>query len=565
MTPTIRYPANPVTPHGAYHILRDRIPQMSLTAYDESIVLHLMGGLAIHDPTTPERVELKSIDGLVPPWTTIDQKGATEDGVSFIDALYDPIETTATVVAHGRNPAYCRKVINHTMASIDVKRVARLSWFTHEMGYWWANVRWFKPPTIATTTKRRQQLDLRLRADTGFWESFPNVEQFRFDYTATGDDDFETDNPAGLNGSLWSVHYSSGGSGNLFVNGGEVKSTLSNRTAVARRTGYTSPDDNQVVEVEVGRIQQWFYPTDAAIDVWARMPSSGTVGNDGVRLRIERHALTVSSFHSGTETVLRKRVLPLIIPPLTSEKFTFIAGRPAGALVPAQPRAFAVLRNGAPVMSFIETGTTSQIGSGFRNVGFGLSTSSSTLPPGVSNFTAGRNATEKQSGFIRRINAGDQEAWDRYTCVGPGIFRFGNGPGSTELVEFGPLLPGQIAQIRTDPRKYGVKDLTPASTPIAPSLYNAFTKALQDLLSFMTSRNSVTLSDVFATVNSLVGGSPAPQGNLYPLLHGRFSNPIPAKSPGNPAQVYHIMVEIEDGNAESAIIASLTPLRRYPY
>jgi hypothetical protein len=57
----------------------------------------------------------------------------------------------------------------------------------------------------------------------------------------------------------------------------------------------------------------------------------------------------------------------------------------------------------------------------------------------------------------------------------------------------------------------------------------------------------------------------APQGNLYSLLNGRFSEPIPPKSPGNPAEEYFIKVEIEGGNADSQIIASGIPLRRNPY
>lgn len=568
MTPTVRLPAGPVTPHGAYHILNDRIPQVALRSYDDSIVLNLMGGLAIPDRQAPERVELKSLKGLVPPWQTIDQKGATEDGVTFIDALYDGIEVEANVVCHGRNPAECRKVVNYLIGSLDAKQQSELSWFTHEMGRWWAPVRWFKTPsTDMGRPVKRQEMDLRLRADKGFWQSYPDVDDFRFDYAASGDDGFDTDY-ADLNSSpLWTVAYT-GGSGLIYTEDGVVKSTLNNRTAVARRDSYTSADDNQVVEITIGSIGQWFYPSDAAIDIWPRMKNTGTPGADGVRLRIERHKLTLSSFNSGVETVLRERLL--VIPPIPGEKWTVIAGSPALAgLLPSDPRRFKVLRSGAPIWVFKESGTTSQIGSNFRSIGFGLHASGSVVPAEIRDFNAGGNAVETQSGFVRCINAGDQEMWKEFTCFGPfDKVKIWNGPnaGAEEYVEFGPLGPTQVALIRTDPRKYGVRDLT--STPATPSEQAAHQAALNGFLSFITLNNVTHILDVFQSIFGLLGGGSAPvppQGNLYSLLHGRFSKPIPPKSPGKPAQEYFIKVEIEGGNADSQIIASGVPLRRYPF
>ena len=35
MPPLKRFPENPVTPHGAYHVLHDRIPWMGLSSFDE--------------------------------------------------------------------------------------------------------------------------------------------------------------------------------------------------------------------------------------------------------------------------------------------------------------------------------------------------------------------------------------------------------------------------------------------------------------------------------------------------------------------------------------------------
>jgi hypothetical protein len=66
-------------------------------------------------------------------------------------------------------------------------------------------------------------------------------------------------------------------------------------------------------------------------------------------------------------------------------------------------------------------------------------------------------------------------------------------------------------------------------------------------------------------IKSLFGIRP-PQGNLYKYLNGRFSEnaAIPPKSPGYPLRPYHVKVEIIGGNADTKVIASGTPLRRWP-
>ena len=61
----------------------------------------------------------------------------------------------------------------------------------------------------------------------------------------------------------------------------------------------------------------------------------------------------------------------------------------------------------------------------------------------------------------------------RIHLVRAGTFGIGNGPGSTDMVEIGPLDPGQIVHIRTDPRKRGVFDLTKANTTTGPYLFGA--------------------------------------------------------------------------------------------
>ena len=106
--------------------------------------LHLMGGLAppYHDPTYPEAVAVKSLKGLIPPWQHITQKGATQDGVTHIDALYDPIEVELTVECMADSRPGLNRVVRDLIGSLDAKKQSELAWFTQDLGWWWAPVRW---------------------------------------------------------------------------------------------------------------------------------------------------------------------------------------------------------------------------------------------------------------------------------------------------------------------------------------------------------------------------------------------------------------------------------------
>jgi hypothetical protein len=347
--PLKRYPAGPVTPHGTYYLRTGMHPVVQLRSYDETIAWDMMGGRVIADRAMPECALIKSngLKGLIPPWRTIDQKGATEDGIHFVDALYDPIEISMEVSLRARNGTYLRQLSRDLIASIDAKRTSELWWFTQEQGKWWSDIRWFKTPPDAFTPSgqmTRQDLTLILRGDNGFWRTFNSVDSL----TATG--------------------------------------------------------------------------------------------------------------------------------------------------------------------------------------------------------------------FVQLTNPGDQPMFPRYTCFGPGTFKFADGPGSTQMVEFGPLLPGQVAQIRTDPRRRGVVDLT--QKPPSTQEESQWEKAMKDLKSF------TQVLSVFQSIFGLLGTGPVPpQGNMYSLLKGRFSDnsAIPAKSPGTPAMTRAVRVEITGGDVNTRVIAAGTPLRRLPY
>ncbi|HSA41291.1 MAG TPA: hypothetical protein P5061_11790, partial [Mycobacterium sp.] len=147
------------------------------------------------------------------------------------------------------------------------------------------------------------------------------------------------------------------------------------------------------------------------------------------------------------------------------------------------------------------------------------------------------------------------------TVFGPGLFRIYDGPGSSDFVEFGPLLPNQVAFLRTDPRTHTtlVQDLTTVAP--TPQELNIFQAAINQLLTFAGADTNAFLQQFQSAF-----GIRTAQGPMYSLLKGRFSDnsAIRAKSPGRPAHPYFVRVDIDDGDANSKIISAGTPLRRYP-
>ena len=579
--PALRYPAGDVTPHGWWHITNDTRPMMRLRAYDGSVDFYLMGGYAppFHDPTQPEAVALKSLKGLVPPTRHITQKGATQDGVTHVDALYEPVEVQAIVECIGRDPKHLRRVHRDLIASIDAKKQSELGWFTHDLGYWWAPVRWFQgapPDPLGNPQTRRQQVSLRLSADDGFWRTYDDTASFAFDYESMFDT-FDVDHSSTEDlGPNWPQFYSGIGLGHCsttapglfginFEQARWYEQGIGHREVVnGPYKDFHTDTDNQVATMWLGTFPQITLFGGAFNDLWGRMgrQPNGDWNGDGIRARVGINGIfgwiELARFNNFAKTTMRTR--PLLVPPLLGERFTLVCG------FEEDPRMFRILRNGLPIMSHKESDNGSALGSAHRGVGFGMQAGSGILsqaaPAWVRKIAAGDNATVSQSGFLKRVNVGDQPMYDDYTLFGPGRFKIWNGPnaGADEYVEFGPLLENQVAYIRTDPRKRGVEDLT--SIPPTPQQLNIFQRALQQFINFATGNN---VPPLLTEIQSLFGIAP-PQGNLYSLLDGRFSDAsaIPAKSPGKPAEPYFVKVEIDDGNADSKIIAAGTPLRRYP-
>ncbi|OXR46677.1 hypothetical protein B7C42_01652 [Nocardia cerradoensis] len=138
----------------------------------------LSGGLA---PTEMggygEGLQLVDIKGLGAPFKHIDQQGAHQDGATWLDAPYDPIEIDMTLVAFGRDQIARRRVFRRWMDGWDAKRTGRLWWFTAELGHWWIDLRLLQEmrDTLAAGDARSVKFAWAARGDFPFWSSYDSI------------------------------------------------------------------------------------------------------------------------------------------------------------------------------------------------------------------------------------------------------------------------------------------------------------------------------------------------------------------------------------------------------
>jgi hypothetical protein len=568
---------------------------MWLDGYDGSTRFDLMGPYAIPDYTTPECVQVKKdgLKGLVAPWKHIDQKGATQDGVSQLDALYDPIEIQLDVMCRGRDGKYTRQVTRDLIASIDAKQQSKLNFLQADTGeHWWAPIRWFQgapPNPVVGAQQRRQPLSLRLRGDNAFWRTYSDTAVFGFIYESMVDN-FTIDYSGTQNlGPNWPQYYTGPGAGYC---SNIVSSFFGFPVDMARwypsgdgqrevvngpYKNFSTDTDNQVVSMVLGSFPEFTFVGEAFNDLWGRMGRNGdgTWDGNGIRARIGLEGIfgwvELSRFNNFVKTVMYSSIM--FIPPLPFETFTLVCGVDNGDGT-SDPRMFRIMRDGIPIVSHKEIGTASNVGSAYRGVGFGMEVGSTLflgqkVPAWISKISAGDNAQVSQSGWLQRTNVGDQPMYDDYVFIGPGTVRIWDGPATDQHVEFGPLLANQVAFLRTDPRDRNVYDLSTIASSPNRTQKPIFQASLDGLTSFGTANNFNPILAEIQSVFHIFSNAPTPvppQGNFYSLLNGRFSDAsaIPPKSPGNPVQPYHVKVEIVGGNADSKIIASGIPLRRYP-
>ncbi|AMS02243.1 minor tail protein [Mycobacterium phage Phrann] len=570
---TKRYPAGQITPHGWYHVTKGTRPMMWLESWDKTARFDLLGGLAapFHDPTEPECVELVSLKGLIAPWKHIQQKGATQDGITHVDALLDPNEIEMVVNCVGRTPNHAVEVARDLIASIDAINTATVNFLTPDLGHWWSDIRWLNgaPTDPVNIVSQGKPLSLRLQGDAGLWRSYDHVSTFTFSYEDMTDT-FTADNRSTQDLGDIPQYYTGSGGGYCTSNGDRMIwvddpddpfGTHSRRVINGPWPDFETATDNQVISQVHGTVQEWSTPKTSCNILGGRMGRDEDGAWDGSGVFVEYGIGYIRLFYTVDfeETTLRTEHLPMLIAPAPGEKFTLVCG------YDGDPRMFKVLRNGNVILSHKETGTGSPLGPNNRGVGNGMFAAAALLtqatPAAIRKISAGDNASVTQSGWLDMVNIGDQKMYYDYTVFGPGTFRLYDGPGSNEYVEFGPILRNQIVFLRTDPRVNTtlVQDLT--VTPPSPQDLNIFQEAVAKLLK-ATGVNGTAMEN---QIKSLFGIRTA-QGNLYKYLKGRFSEraAIPPKPAGQPAPTYHVKVEIVGGDADSKIIAAGTPLRRYP-
>ncbi len=563
----ISYPSGDITLNQARRLIEGKEPFIAYKAWDDSATFHLMGPLApiagVQEGVTIAR---ESIKGFIAPWQTLDQAGSNQDGVTFNDAVYGPAEIDMVVDVQGLSAQSTRQVVRDWVASWDAHKPGELSVFTVENGMWWAPTRWLKAPmdSLMRAQAHRQRFVWTCRIDDAFWRSFDSVSSYGFSYDDMTDT-FNYTTTSGL-GANWPLKYTPTGAdslGVIYANGSQGLwkdqagyNTASREVVAGPYKDFSTTQDNQVVNVVLGTFPEISLPESAYNDLWGRMGKNtdGTWNGYGIRARFGIGYVELARFSNFTKTVMTSR--PLIIPPVMGEKWSLVCG------FDGDLRLFKILRDGIEVLAHKEVGTGSSLGSSYRGIGFGMRAASALItqatPANVRKISAGVNATVSQEGFVSLTNIGDVEAWPRYLLYGPGYFSIGNGPSSTDHVEFGPLLDNQVVLIETEPRRRSVVDVSPTALP-AQAL-TPFQLLIKALVTFASNGNIPPLLEQF---ESLFGILP-PQGNLGQYLTGRFTIPVPAESPGNGPVTSQISVKIQNGNAASKIVAALTPRRRWP-
>ncbi|AEK08322.1 hypothetical protein FDG56_gp023 [Mycobacterium phage Bask21] len=511
---------------------------------------------------------LQEIRGVQAPITHLTSKGARQDGDTWNDSIYESAELDFTVEASGVTTQDTRREVRSWVDAWSPKKLGKFSWFTPENGEWWMDVRQHKnvPDVLSHVRSKRQVFTWTAVNNDAFWKSFDSVSAFgityedetdefdRVDHTGLGDGYIQTytgDEDAGVCGTDGTVMrwYPGSSKGTRYVH---------NLFIADKPTS-----DNVIVSFTYSGIQRFPFPAPAVNELWARcgVVDDGEGGQawdgSGIRMQLVGQNVSISVFkdHEMIHTWIR----PLLIAPLWGEKWTLVCGSAKNG------RQYRVLRGdpGFEVLSYTEPKTESYMDEDHRYTGHGMKATAGllntqVLPAEIHRFSFADNLQAGQSGHLALSNRGDQDGWPRYLCYGPGTFKFSNGPGTEPTITFGPLLEGQVVMLTTLPRLRSVIDLSP-NQPTEQQL-SAFQDLIKDLISFATNNNVPPLLQQF---ESWFGILP-PQGNLYELLDGRFTVPIPPKPEDGPPETSFISVSISGATIDSKVVAALTPLRKWP-
>ncbi len=158
-----------------------------LLAGDESIITWIgvdgsiwpvSGGVAPM-PGAQEGVALADIKGLMAPFKMIDQQSARQDGATWLDTVWEPLELDFSIHVFGLTPSGYRAQQAGWMGSWDPKLTGKLVWFTKSSGERWLRLRLLKEPSdqikLTPAMQGVQTFTWAARADIPFWQSFDSV------------------------------------------------------------------------------------------------------------------------------------------------------------------------------------------------------------------------------------------------------------------------------------------------------------------------------------------------------------------------------------------------------
>lgn len=570
------FPPGQITPLGASMLMDGIDAHVWFTSFDGNSRYYLDGPLSPLAPGVPgqDGMILKSHKGLLTgsSFKHLDLQAAVQDGVTWTDTVYDAGKIVLQLEAHARTPQGVQAVVDEWIGAWNPRQLHTLEHIitTPGGGYWSAQVRldqvWQNE--IKQSPRRYFYMPLThiCRIDNAFWTSIASMSTFGLSYETFGDD-FGAPNPSGLSGD-WDQMYSAGHTMIEFVaddgtvqikdNGNSTQSVVNLYTATQTTT------DFQVISITLTSAQfssegfTFAAPFGGASSgqaqnhIWGRLDNAG----NGIRCSFNLTTVHISRFVAGVETVMW--IEPLIIPPLPGETWTLVCGANLD-----EPRSYSVYRSGLKITPTVnEIGANSLVGSSYRGTGFGLRTAGGVfgfgeaIPMYVAAFNASDQTADTQSGHVQLSNPGTQDGYPELLVTGPGTINFGDGPNSSTMVSFGPLLDGQRALITTLPRLRGVVDLTVGTaTQAIPQTI------LEQLVALVFNGNTPPLIN---WLESQLGALPPQTTNLYSLLNGRYKTPLPGVAIPSMATTQRIPVSITNGTLASSIIARLVPQRVAP-
>lgn len=574
MSSPITYPPGQISLYGIQQALVNEFTWITYVGCDGSI-WHLAGpGAPVAGAQNGVVLTQKGFMGLMAPFEMLEQRGARQDGATWQAAVYDAGEMMINVEISGLTPQDTRDTFRQWISAWDPRKTGILSIFTPDFGEWWCEVRAGKNLSdIITqdyTWSGRVNLAMEVKNYNAFWQSIDSTSSFPPSEPGADALNFTAmDDASSLTGFNQIYSTEDGGTSGIvsgaaqIIPAGTTSMTVTNLFETPSGTDYQlntvqfSPAPWANIWQQLEDLWELYTnPSDenAGVQLWCRASEDGT---SGVYVNLGYQSFEFISLTAGESPVVLYS--DTYSPILWGDTFQLVAG-----VSEANSREFQLLLNGSVIMDYTDSASQTPMGADNRYFGFGQSTyydgTQILIPFPIAQWSGQDQSFGTIQGWMPLTNRGDVDAWPRFLVYGPGTFTFGNGPGVQQQITFGPLLPGQIVLVTTDPQYRSVVDLSPVLPQSQPQTLNLFQQLMDDLISFATNGNTPPLLAQFESVFNIL----PPQGNLYQLLNGRFTNPIPGNSYGTVPQEVDIFIQVEGVGTSTRVVAAVTPQRRWP-